>query len=76
MVFSWSGTLVNVIKLIYVEDLEKGDAMDNKLKERFMERWGTYFPGISLPIVFFYSDNEKDASRVRARKMSRNTDAS
>lgn len=68
MVFSWSGTLVNVIKLIYVEDLEKGDAMDNKLKERFMERWGTYFPGISLPIVFFYSDNEKDASRVKGPK--------
>lgn len=34
--------------------------MNMKLKSDFLERWAKYFPGVELPLVFFYTD---DASR-------------
>jgi hypothetical protein len=33
--------------------------MDTKLKDKFIENWGQYFPGIDLPFALFYSDDEK-----------------
>ena len=33
--------------------------MDTKLKDKFIENWGRYFPGIDLPFALFYSDDEK-----------------
>ena len=33
--------------------------MDAKLKDKFIENWGRYFPGIDLPFALFYSDDEK-----------------
>ncbi len=33
-----------------------------------MKGWQTHFPGASLPIVFFYSQTEGDASRVKGPK--------
>jgi hypothetical protein len=32
--------------------------MDVIVKERFLERWDTYFPGAELPIVLSYTDEE------------------
>ncbi|MCP4218386.1 MAG: DUF169 domain-containing protein [bacterium] len=32
--------------------------MDLTLKQRFMELWRTYFPGATLPLVFYYTDDE------------------
>ncbi len=31
--------------------------MDKEFKERFANLWSRYFPGASLPIVFFYADD-------------------
>lgn len=39
--------------------------MDVQLKERFMILWKRYFNGASLPIVFFYTDKEGAAPRVK-----------
>jgi hypothetical protein len=33
--------------------------MDAKLKDKFIENWGRYFPGTDLPFALFYSDDEK-----------------
>jgi hypothetical protein len=32
--------------------------MDITLKQRFIERWETYFPSAELPIAFYYTDEE------------------
>jgi len=42
--------------------------MDMKVKEKFSKSWETYFPGVSLPIVFFYGDNAGNAARVTGPK--------
>ncbi|HOW54844.1 MAG TPA: DUF169 domain-containing protein [Syntrophorhabdaceae bacterium] len=42
--------------------------MDMQLKERFMKRWGKYFPGASLPVAFFYSDDEAGSTKVKGPK--------
>ena len=42
--------------------------MDKKLRETFMKNWSKYFTGTALPIVFFYSDTEGNASRVKGPK--------
>lgn len=39
--------------------------MDMQLKERFIQRWEKYFPGAPLPIIFFYSDDESGATKVK-----------
>jgi len=33
-------------------------------KEKFVQRWNTYFPGADLPIAFFYTDNPGRAKLV------------
>lgn len=40
--------------------------MDMALKARFLELWERYFDGASLPIIFYYTDNEQAGSRVKA----------
>ena len=35
--------------------------MKSGLKQQFLERWGKYFPGADLPIVFYYTDAEEQA---------------
>ncbi len=42
--------------------------MDMQLKETFIKRWEKYFPGAPLPIVFFYSDHEAGATKVKGPK--------
>jgi hypothetical protein len=32
-------------------------AMKSGLKQQFTERWNKYFPGMDLPITFYYTDN-------------------
>ncbi len=39
--------------------------MNIETKERFMRLWEKYFDGARLPIVFYYTDNEKAAARVK-----------
>lgn len=34
--------------------------MDNRKKERFLQRWRRYFHETALPVVFFYTDREVD----------------
>jgi hypothetical protein len=38
--------------------------MDQKLKNDFIERWDKYFPGVELPIVFFYVDDPGDYKQM------------
>ena len=38
--------------------------MDRKLKEKFIRLWQKYFNGAELPIVFWYSDDEKSVEMV------------
>jgi len=38
--------------------------MDMKLKQDFMDRWTKYFPGVELPITFFYSDDQNRGESV------------
>jgi hypothetical protein len=45
--------------------------MDNATKENFITLWQKYFNGAELPIVFFYTDNEKAAPKVEAPKGQR-----
>lgn len=33
--------------------------MDAKLKDKFIEDWEKYFPGVDLPFALFYSDDQK-----------------
>ena len=40
--------------------------MDMKLKGEFINRWGTYFPGADLPIIFYYTDHEGCAEVVKS----------
>ncbi|HOJ43056.1 MAG TPA: DUF169 domain-containing protein [Syntrophorhabdaceae bacterium] len=42
--------------------------MDIKLKERFTSLWTKYFNGASLPIVFFYSDDNRTGQKVKPPK--------
>jgi hypothetical protein len=35
------------------------------IKEQFMDRWRTYFPGAELPIAFYYTDNPGNAQLYR-----------
>lgn len=42
--------------------------MDMELKERFTKRWGKYFPGTPLPVIFFYSSHEAGATKVKGPK--------
>ncbi|HVN95097.1 MAG TPA: DUF169 domain-containing protein [Syntrophorhabdaceae bacterium] len=42
--------------------------METAIKERFIGLWRKYFEGAELPIVFFYTDNEDAAPRVRPPK--------
>ena len=39
--------------------------MDMAQKERFIEKWQTYFNEPELPIVFYYTDHEEDVERVK-----------
>ena len=39
--------------------------MDTALKERFITLWEKYFDGASLPIVFYYTDREDGAQKVK-----------
>ncbi|NLT21593.1 MAG: DUF169 domain-containing protein, partial [Syntrophorhabdus sp.] len=42
--------------------------MNMQFKERFLKLWEKYFPGASLPVVFFYSDDEAGAAIVKGPK--------
>lgn len=42
--------------------------MDKDIKEKFLKCWERHFPGASLPIVFFYSTDERGAARVKGPK--------
>lgn len=37
------------------------------LKQEFMQRWGRYFPGVELPVVFYYTD---DAGQVPVHRIT------
>jgi hypothetical protein len=45
--------------------------MDIATKEKFIKLWQKYFNGAELPIVFFYTDDEKAAPKVEAPKGQR-----
>lgn len=38
--------------------------MNQDLKDRFISRWETYFPGAELPIAFYYTDDASQAQLV------------
>ena len=40
--------------------------MDSNIKDKFIELWDKYFPGASLPITFYYSDNPVKDESVKA----------
>ncbi|MCX8110196.1 MAG: DUF169 domain-containing protein [Syntrophorhabdaceae bacterium] len=42
--------------------------MDIEIKERFISLWTKYFNGAPLPVVFFYTDTDRTAQRVRPPK--------
>lgn len=42
--------------------------MDTGLKLKFIESWQKYFPGVGLPVAFFYSDDEAGAQLVKGPK--------
>ena len=39
--------------------------MDMEFKSRFLELWNKYFDGAALPVVFYYTDNPRGATRVK-----------
>ncbi len=39
--------------------------MDVMVKEKFMELWKKYFDGAGLPVVFYYTNDEKAATKVK-----------
>jgi uncharacterized protein (DUF169 family) len=41
--------------------------MDMKLKQQFLERWSSYFPGAELPIGFYYTDEPDRAERALSK---------
>jgi hypothetical protein len=45
--------------------------MDIEFKQRFIERWEKYFPGVDLPIAFYYTDEEGRGELVQPPKGSR-----
>jgi len=46
--------------------------MDPEIKEKFIERWGNYFPGSELPIVCFYADALDGVEYPDAPKTNKN----
>lgn len=38
--------------------------MDNKIKEKFIGLWEKYFPGAEVPIIFYYTDEEREGEFV------------
>jgi hypothetical protein len=42
--------------------------MKSGLKQIFMERWNKYFPGVELPIAFFYTNDAGQAKIFRAEE--------
>jgi len=42
--------------------------MDAKLKDKFIENWGKYLPGVDLPFALFYSDDESYRDDLRPQK--------
>jgi hypothetical protein len=38
--------------------------MDSGLRDRFIDRWQTYFPGAGLPIAYFYTDQARNDDRA------------
>ena len=51
-----------------VNSKRKEAFMDNAMKEKFIRLWKKYFDGAELPIVFFYTDNERIAPKVESPK--------
>ena len=45
--------------------------MDIKVKEQFVSVWGKYFNSPELPIIFYYTDNEKSAEAVKPGSVAR-----
>jgi len=45
--------------------------MDMQLKEDFIRRWRTYFPGAGLPLAFYYTDTPVQAEIVKPGSVSR-----
>jgi len=41
--------------------------MDEKLKNSFIKKWKRYFNGAALPVVFFYTDDERYAALLRLK---------
>jgi hypothetical protein len=39
--------------------------MEKGLKEQFVEKWERHFPGASLPICFYYTDDEQQGEPVK-----------
>jgi len=42
--------------------------MDTKKKEKFIKLWRKYFGKAELPIIFFYTDNPVDATKLKSPK--------
>ena len=42
--------------------------MDAKLKDKFIENWGRYFPGTDLPFALFYSEDERYWNDLRPQE--------
>jgi hypothetical protein len=42
--------------------------MDAKFKDKFIDNWGKYFPGIDLPFALFYSDDERYWDDLRTQE--------
>ena len=42
--------------------------MDAKLKDKFIENWGRYFPGTDLPFALFYSEDERFWNDLRPQE--------
>jgi uncharacterized protein (DUF169 family) len=45
--------------------------MDMLVKERFMQLWDKYFDGAGLPMVFYYTNDEKAATKVKVPSQHR-----
>jgi hypothetical protein len=40
--------------------------MDREIKEKFINLWNKYFSGADLPVVFYYTDDEGCAPKIKA----------
>jgi hypothetical protein len=45
--------------------------MDLELKQAFLEKWQTYFPGAELPITFEYTDEERGIPLIKPAEETR-----